>query len=279
MRMLIAAMLMTFVSSFANAEDKAVYELQCFTLREGTGAKYEQLVKTAGLDAVKKVDVKLLGAWKPTNAADERLILLFSHASKENATMAWDAVKADADWIQANSQFTQANGNVVTGFKRIYLDPLSFGNNLESLLKKDSGSNTYELRTYVTSPGNLKNLYNRFSNHTVKLFEKHGMTNVIYWSVDKNDSVTDANLIKALAPAGAAMPDLNPPTVAHENMLVYFLAHQSEEAGKASFNKFRVDPTWKSALEASEKNAGGSLTVPKGVFSLYLTPCEFSPLK
>ena len=41
-------------------------------------------------------------------------------------------------------------------------------------------------RTPATK-GNLGNLNDRFKNHTLKLFEKHGMTNVVYWNVLKGE--------------------------------------------------------------------------------------------
>ena len=38
----------------------------------------------------------------------------------------------------------------------------------------------YELRTYTTVDGRLPALHARFRDHTLKLFEKHGMKNVVY---------------------------------------------------------------------------------------------------
>ena len=40
----------------------------------------------------------------------------------------------------------------------------------------------YELRTYHCAPGRLEALKARFRDHTVKLFERHGMKNVGYWT-------------------------------------------------------------------------------------------------
>ena len=39
----------------------------------------------------------------------------------------------------------------------------------------------YELRTYTAAPGKMDALMARFRDHTLKFFEKHGMTNVGYW--------------------------------------------------------------------------------------------------
>ena len=43
--------------------------------------------------------------------------------------------------------------------------------------KKDG--KLYELRFYTTNPGKLPDLHARFRDHTMKLFEKHGMENII----------------------------------------------------------------------------------------------------
>src|SRR5688572_29712495 len=40
----------------------------------------------------------------------------------------------------------------------------------------------YELRTYYANPGKLEALNARFRDHTLRLFEKAGMTNVAYWT-------------------------------------------------------------------------------------------------
>ena len=47
-----------------------------------------------------------------------------------------------------------------------------------------TGANTarvFELRTYHTPDGKLDNLLARFRDHTIDLFNKHGMTSIGYW--------------------------------------------------------------------------------------------------
>ena len=113
----------------------------------------------------------------------------------------------------------------------------------------------FELRTY-TCPDAAKReaLLRRFESHTMKLFAKHGMTNVIYWTPDGG-------------------PDA-------DTKLVYLLAHDSTAAAKESFAAFRQDPDWIAAKTASETAAGGSLTTKeKGVVSEFLSPAAYSPLR
>ena len=117
-----------------------------------------------------------------------------------------------------------------------------------------AASRVFELRTYTTTPGNLGRLQARFRDHTVALFQKHGMTNLFYWIPIADQKNAD-------------------------NTLVYFLAHKDADAAKASFTAFRNDPAWVAAKDASEKDAGGSLTAPDGVKSEFLKATDFSPTK
>src|SRR5437773_1297614 len=90
----------------------------------------------------------------------------------------------------------------------------------------------FEMRTYYATPGKLDALFARFRDHTCKLFEKHGMSNVGYW-------------VAATGQKGEG------------ETLVYILAHKSPESAKASFDAFRQDPDWVAARKASEEKAGG----------------------
>jgi hypothetical protein len=107
----------------------------------------------------------------------------------------------------------------------------------------------FEMRTYYAAEGKLDALNARFRDHTNKLFVKHGMTLVGYWTP------TDGPEAK--------------------NTLVYILAYPSREAREASWKAFAADPDWKAAKDASEKN--GKL-VDK-VESKFLAPTDYSPIK
>src|SRR5438445_6584378 len=71
----------------------------------------------------------------------------------------------------------------------------------------------YELRTYTTLPGRLPALHKRFAEHTLKLFEKHGMKNEMYWVPTDED-----------------------------NKLIYVVSHDSREAADKSWKAFGADP-------------------------------------
>jgi hypothetical protein len=108
----------------------------------------------------------------------------------------------------------------------------------------------FELRTYTAAPGKLDALNARFRNHTVKLFEKHGMQVVGFWEP------TDAEGGKG-------------------EKLVYVLAHKSRAAADASWKAFRADPDWVAVKAASEVD-GNLVTKLESVF---LAPTDYSPLR
>ncbi|MGH9373964.1 MAG: NIPSNAP family protein [Vicinamibacterales bacterium] len=108
----------------------------------------------------------------------------------------------------------------------------------------------FELRTYTTPPGKLEALKTRFRDHTIRLFERHGMTNIGYW-------------IPMDAPNS-------------ENTLIYILAHASREAAEKSWAAFRADPEWQKVAKESQKD--GPLT-SKRPDSVFLNPADFSKIK
>src|SRR6476620_10908670 len=107
----------------------------------------------------------------------------------------------------------------------------------------------FEIRTYTTEPGKLPDLLKRFRDHTTKLFEKHGMTNIGYW-----------------------VPTDEPRS---KNTLIYVLAHASRDAAKKSWDGFQHDPDWIQVRTASE--AGGKIV--SKVESIYAEPTDFSAIK
>jgi len=111
------------------------------------------------------------------------------------------------------------------------------------------GERIFEMRTYTALPGRLDALNARFRDHTTRIFEKHGMTNIGYWTPQE-------------APLA-------------ENTLVYILAHDSREAGQASWDAFRADPEWAQVAEESQRDG----RIVEGVDVLWLEATDYSKIK
>ena len=116
-------------------------------------------------------------------------------------------------------------------------------------VEAQTGPRVYELRTYTANEGKLDALHARFRDHTLRLFEKHGMENVAYF-----------------APSDDPLAG---------NTLVYLLAHDSREAAAASWAAFGADPEWIAARDASQ--VGGTLVA--GIESVYMTATDYSPMR
>lgn len=113
-----------------------------------------------------------------------------------------------------------------------------------------AGSDTvFELRTYTAHEGKLQALHERFTHHTLGLFEKHGMRNIGYW-----------------VPQDPARSS---------NTLIYILSHESRAAASRSWQAFGSDPVWHKVEKDSAKNG----EIVKKVESVFMTATEYSLIK
>src|SRR5947209_5303666 len=62
-----------------------------------------------------------------------------------------------------------------------------------------SGRRVFEMRTYTTHPGRLDALNTRFRDHTCRLFQKHGMELVGFWTPQDEKQGKDDTLVYLLA--------------------------------------------------------------------------------
>ena len=114
---------------------------------------------------------------------------------------------------------------------------------------KKKANRVFEMRTYTTAPGRLDALHARFRDHTNKIFVRHGMQLVGYWTPTDEETAS--------------------------NTLIYILAYPSMEARQASWNAFRDDPDWKKAF--AESKADGPIVTK--VDSEFMAPTDYSPIK
>lgn len=105
----------------------------------------------------------------------------------------------------------------------------------------------YELRVYKAHEGKLDDLLLRFREHTLRLFAKHGMNCLAFWTPTDEPQKS--------------------------NSLVYILVHPSRAAATANWKVFQDDPEWKAVRDKSEVN--GQLA--EKVDSTFLALADFSP--
>lgn len=106
----------------------------------------------------------------------------------------------------------------------------------------------YELRIYECYAGKLPDLNKRFSEHTMKLFEKYGIVNVGYWITDVGPSNQE---------------------------LTYLLGFRDANHRMEAWDSFRADPEWQKVVEESHRNG----IIVKNVRNQMLVPTDYSPMQ
>lgn len=226
-----------------------VYELRTYYANEGKLDALHARFRDHTCALFEKHGIHNVAYWVPVENKDNTLVYLVAYPSREAREKAWKAFFADPDW-KAAYQASTKDGKLVAKVTNTFLSPTDYSPKLEVAAKDPA--RLFEMRTYTTLDGRLANLNARFRDHTCALFEKHGITNVLYTEPMEGED-------------GAG------------TTLVYFIAHKDEDARKASFSNFGKDPAWQSARKAS--TADGPILVKGGVKSVFLAPVDYSPLK
>ena len=105
----------------------------------------------------------------------------------------------------------------------------------------------YELRIYTVHPGRMAALQARFRDHTTALFERHGITNVGYWT----------NQIGG-----------------RSDELWYLVSYPDLTARQAAWASFAADPEWARVRDESERDG----PIVHHIENRMLAPTDFSPL-
>jgi hypothetical protein len=106
----------------------------------------------------------------------------------------------------------------------------------------------YEYRVYRCLPGRLPALLKRFENHTIKIWERHGIKQAGFWTVLIGDGNHD---------------------------LHYLIAWESLADREKKWTTFQADPAWIAARADSERDG----PILANVTSSLLTPTAFSSVK
>ena len=167
----------------------------------------------------KQYGVGMMGFWTDDIGVSNQLTYITTFNTMADRETKWAEFGSDTKRQQVFAE-TEVNGPLVAVVENTFmrLTPYSPSPQLSSKVQ--------ELRVYDTLPGRLPALHDRFANHTMALFERHGIQNVAYWTED----------------------------VGTNNRLVYMLGYESLADREKSWASFGADPDWKKAREASETN-------------------------
>lgn len=239
------------VHSEEKPADRRLFELRTYQAEPGKLDALLTRFRDHTCKLFEKHGMTNVGYWMPVENSESLLIYLLAYPDRAARDVSWKGFLADEAWKKAAAA-SEVNGKLIRKIDEVFLTATDFSSAF--VPAADGVERLFEMRTYATTPGNLPALHQRFRGHTTGLFAKHGMTNGSYFQQTAGQKGAD-------------------------NTLLYFLAHQDAGAAEKSWAAFRADPVWIAAKKASEEAAGGSLTVPDGVKSVFLKPVDFSPVK
>ena len=251
--LLMTALAATTLPVFAADPDARCFEMRTYYAAPGKLDDLLARFRNHTAKLFEKHGITNIGYWVPAENTENKLVYVIAfpnREAREGKDGSWKAFGADPDW-QTARKASEENGKLVDKVESVFLTATNFSPEIKAFVAEPR---VFELRTYTTTPGNLERLLARFRNHTLSLFAKHGMTNIAYWTPMADQKAADSTL-------------------------VYLMAHKDADAQKASFDAFRKDPDWVAAKDASEKEAGGSLTIPDGVKSVIMKATDFSPIR
>ena len=246
-----AAVLVLTVSSSVSAADKEhspIYELRTYTTAKGRLPALHKRFRDHTVALFKKHGMTNVVYWTPSDKPNT-LVYLLRHDSVAAAKKSVDAFRVDPDWKQAFKASREDGAIVIQGgVKSQFLKATDYS---PKTFTKAKAGWTYELRTYTTRKGRLPALHARFRDHTMALFKKHGIHNVLYTT-----------------PLDEKLKD---------NTLIYVIAHKDRKAAGASWKAFGSDPAWRKVARESQKD--GRILIKGGVKRLYLKTTDYSPVK
>ena len=250
LRIPLAALLTTLLAASITTADEpdprsGVYEMRVYTCDPGRLTALHDRFRNHTMGLFAKHGMTNVAYFTPSDEplAENTLIYFLWHQSKDAATASFTAFRADPEWIEVRTASEKDAKILAMPVESTFLQLTDYS----SPLPAARADRIYELRTYVAADGKFEDLHNRFRNHTLKLFEKHGIENIAYF-----------------------VPTDEPRST---NTLIYLVAHQSREAAAASWKAFIEDPEWKKVYAESEAN--GALV--QKIDSLYLVPTDYTP--
>lgn len=227
-----------------------VYELRTYTTNEGKLDDLHARFRDHTVGLFTKHGMESMGYWVPTDgdAAKNTLIYVIRHKSRDAAAVSWKAFVSDPEWQKVFKK-SRVDGPLLSKApESVYMTATDYSPQFNSDTNSDDA--VYELRIYRTNEGKLDDLDARFRDHTVGIFNRHGMQSVGYWH--PSDS-----------------PD-------SQDTLIYILRHNSRDAAQVSWKSFGADEEWKKVAKESQKDGRFLRERPEVV---YMSPTDYSAIR
>jgi len=245
-KFLLLSLLSISLFSFAKKPDSRYFEMRIYYCHPGRLDALLQRFTNHTTKIFEKHGMTNVGYWIPNNNTDNALYYILAYPSQAARDSSWKHFGADPAWKEVAKK-SEESGKIVAKVTSIFMNATDFSPKIKA--SKTDADRTFEMRTYTAAPDKLPNVLARFRDHTTKLFKKHGMDNIAYFTTIPKDG--------------------------SQSKLLYFIAHKSESDGKSSFDAFRKDPNWIKVKEESEKDG----KIVEKTESIYMSPTTFSTIR
>jgi hypothetical protein len=180
----------------------------------------------------------------PEENTDNSMTYILGYPDAESRDRMWKSFSEDPKWKKVYEE-SHVNGPLVAKVEQTFMVLAPELNDTPI----PTGSGIFQMRTYHCFPDKIENIQARFRDHTRDLFEKQGLKNYPYWlTVEKDGS---------------------------QPKLVYLLGHDSKDSFNAAFDRFRADPEWIKARDASEESG----KIVEKIDAVFFKSLPFSPIK
>lgn len=218
------------------------YELRIYHCHEGKLDDLLSRFRNHTTRLFEKHGMENMGYWVPAESNEQVLYYVLGYPDKAAREAAWKAFLEDPEW-QEVARRSELNGKIVAKITSRFM---TLNTSLSPAIDQSPSAEPrlFEMRTYDCYPGKYPALIRRFKDHALGLFEKHGMTNLVYFDTE-------------------------------DGSLLYFRTHPNAETASRSLEAFRSDPQWIKVRDESEQNG----PIVKNMGGLFLKPTDFSALR
>ena len=242
------ALALTAVSWAVEPDIPRYFELRLYTVTsdkmDGVLERFRDTVEPVR----RKHGIETVGYWSALGTTNGgTFAYLMAAASKEESQKQQKEFGADPDFQKGYAASDQKHGKTVD---KIVSVPLIVHPSAKFDFAAPAKPRAFDLRIYSVLPGKLHAFRDRWRDHAVPIYERHGMHSIGWWVAEKKDAEG-------------------------HDQFICLLAGESVGSIQRSIGEFHKDPEWQRVEKATEMD--GKLR--SGVTAHKLIPTDFSRLK
>lgn len=224
------------------------YDLRLYTVTSGKMDGVMERFRGTVDPVRRKHGIETVGYWSaPGTTNGGTFAYLLAARSREGLQEQEKEFGADPDFQKGYAASDRKHGKTVDAIVSV---PLVVDPTAKLDLAASTKPRAFDLRIYSVLPGKLDAFRDRWRDHAVPIYERHGLHSVGWWVAAKKDAEG-------------------------HDQFVCLLAGESIESIQGSIAGFHEDPEWQRVEKETEKD--GKLR--SGVTAHKLVPTDFSKLK